>query len=133
MKALTLWQPWAWAIAAGHKKVENRGFAPKFMIGERFAIHAGKTYDPAVLVEICREFAIEMPNKMVTSAIVAVATLEEIVTRSNDPWFVGPYGLVLRDVVAINPPVPCKGAQGFWEIPPDVLAQVERIHEAALT
>ena len=26
--ALTVWQPWAWAIAAGLKRVENRGWKP---------------------------------------------------------------------------------------------------------
>lgn len=46
MKALTLWQPWASAIAHGFKKVENRPWRPPAkMIGQRFAIHAGKTYD----------------------------------------------------------------------------------------
>ncbi len=50
MRALTLHQPWAWAVAAGHKVVENRTWAPSpkaVRLGDLFAVHAGKTYDDA--------------------------------------------------------------------------------------
>lgn len=41
-RALTLWQPWAWLVAAGHKPIENRppGFSFKSFRGD-FWIHAG--------------------------------------------------------------------------------------------
>lgn len=42
----------------------------------------------------------------------------------RDNWFVGPYGWVLTDVVTLATPVPCKGAQGLWALPPDVEAAV---------
>lgn len=42
----------------------------------------------------------------------------------ESPWFVGPYGWVLTDVVTLTTPVPCKGAQGLWALPPDVEAAV---------
>ena len=45
MKALTVWQPWATLIAAGHKPYEFRGVTSttwmKPAIGQRIAIHAG--------------------------------------------------------------------------------------------
>lgn len=42
MKALTVWQPWASLIAIGAKPYEFRGWkAPKSVIGQRIAIHAG--------------------------------------------------------------------------------------------
>lgn len=42
MKALTIWQPWASLIIAGAKPYEFRGwYAPKAIIGQRIAIHAG--------------------------------------------------------------------------------------------
>lgn len=41
MRALTVRQPFAWAIAHGHKPVENRTWAPPLgAVGERIAIHA---------------------------------------------------------------------------------------------
>lgn len=41
-RALTLWQPWAWLVANGHKDLENRpiGFSHKSIRGQ-FWIHAG--------------------------------------------------------------------------------------------
>jgi hypothetical protein len=42
LPALTLWQPWASLIAAGAKPYEWRGWpAPKRLVGQRIAIHAG--------------------------------------------------------------------------------------------
>lgn len=42
MKALTIWQPWASLIMAGAKPYEFRGWpAPRSLIGQRIAIHAG--------------------------------------------------------------------------------------------
>lgn len=42
MKALTIWQPWASMIALGLKPYEFRGWpAPKWVQGQRIAIHAG--------------------------------------------------------------------------------------------
>lgn len=43
---------------------------------------------------------------------------------SPGPWFIGPYGWVLTDVVTLAEPVPCKGAQGLWTVPPEVLARL---------
>jgi hypothetical protein len=47
MKAITVKQPWAWAIAHGEKSVENRSRQHPWTsaIGERIAIHAGKGWD----------------------------------------------------------------------------------------
>ncbi|MEM7213737.1 MAG: hypothetical protein AAF479_17960 [Pseudomonadota bacterium] len=42
MKALTIWQPWASLILHGFKPYEFRGWkVPKFVVGQRIAIHAG--------------------------------------------------------------------------------------------
>ena len=59
MRALTLWQPWAWLVANGHKLVENRPWAPSptaLPPGHRFAIHAGKRYEVGkwgALLDVC--------------------------------------------------------------------------------
>jgi hypothetical protein len=42
MMAITIWQPWASLIITGAKRFEFRGWhAPKRLIGQRIAIHAG--------------------------------------------------------------------------------------------
>lgn len=50
MYALTLWRPWPWVILHSKrpKRVENREWIPPtnmLRVGERFAFHAGKTFD----------------------------------------------------------------------------------------
>ena len=43
MRALTLHQPWAQLIVWGLKNIETRSWpAPKYLVGQRIAIHAGK-------------------------------------------------------------------------------------------
>lgn len=38
----------------------------------------------------------------------------------QNPWFTGDWALVLRDVVHLPQPVPCKGALKFWPLPADI-------------
>lgn len=42
MRALSLWQPWAWLVANGWKPIENRPWNCHFR--ERILIHAGRRY-----------------------------------------------------------------------------------------
>lgn len=72
---------------------------------------------------------IEVENT-VMPGIVAVARLERVITESDSPWFFGPYGFVLADVTVLPEPVACKGAQKFWKLPTDVLAQVRNGYRA---
>lgn len=45
MKTLTVRQPWAWAIARGHKNIENRRWATSYR--GPLAIHSGLRFDDA--------------------------------------------------------------------------------------
>lgn len=142
MKALTLWQPWAWAICYAGKDVENRTWRPsKDLVGQRIAIHAGLKRERGAL----RSMGIETPLFLEQGAIVAIATLkgfvrcegtriyftdsaglatmEEMQAVHRSPWFQGPIGWLLTDVVPI-PGVRCQGQRGLWDVPDDVLAQV---------
>lgn len=42
MKALSILQPWAWLITAGHKDIENRRWWTNYR--GPFLIHAGKKW-----------------------------------------------------------------------------------------
>lgn len=44
MKALSIRQPWAWAIVNGHKTIENRTWATTYR--GPLLIHASKSLDP---------------------------------------------------------------------------------------
>lgn len=137
MKGLTLWRPWQEPVAAGVKPVENRPWAPsvsmQLELERGFALHGGKKYDRdgAEWMEMEGLWA-PKPAADSPQGIVAVVALEHVVTEMDSPWFFGPYGWVLRVLWEVDPPVPCRGAQGLWELPPDVESEVlRRRHDGA--
>lgn len=131
MKALSIRQPWAFAILHGRKDIENRRWATRFR-GE-VAIHAsgGMTRDE---VEDFRAF-IDMAElggewldgrtvgSLPRGGVVGIATVVDCVTESRSPWFFGPHGFVLERARPV-PFIPCKGALGFFDLPPEVAAAV---------
>lgn len=119
-KAITLHQPWAYAIAHAGKDIENRIWKPPAsVVGCRIAIHAGKVLDRDGLDELQDRAIRPTSDELVRGAIVAVATLTGYVKESDSPWFTGPIGWTLEDMTAIDP-VPCRGFQGLWNLPPDI-------------
>lgn len=142
--ALTVLQPWAWAIAHGGKRVENRGWATRRR--ERVAIHAGAGWDPrAVLAYPPLAAALAAAGRDVAwlktdpprGAVVAVAQLVDCHPSRgsccSSPWAQrGSFHLVLDDVQALADPVPAVGRQRFWDLPPAVEgAVVEQLLAAA--
>ena len=116
MKALTIHQPWAWAIAEGHKDIENRTWRTSYR--GPLLIHAGKTFDAAGHYWIQREIGIALPapSAFQQVSLVAIARLTGCVTESDSPWFSGPYGWVIEDVARIKA-VYCRGMPGLFEVP----------------
>jgi hypothetical protein len=122
MMALTLWQPWAWAISDFTKRIENRPWVPpEWRVNQMIAIHAGATFDASGADSIEDEFDVVIPRGWLPKkAIVAVATYKGFVSSSDDPWFVGPYGWVFDDVRKLESPIACRGFQGLWGVPTDI-------------
>lgn len=124
MRALTLLRPWAYCIAHLDKRIENRTWAPwKAVIGQRIAIHSGKGIDVAGMKWLHREGLITLPlpeDAHLAGFIVATAIVDGYVQTSNDKWFAGPYGWVLRDVDVLPCALSCRGAQGLWTVPPAI-------------
>lgn len=147
MRALTLIQPWASAVAYAGKRIENRSWKPPAgMLGQRIAIHAGKSYERLARLVLGRAATDTdpvhsrklSPEECPLGAVVAVATLAGygmlsppgenwtprwgLPPRSTDlVWYVpGHWGWVLHDVVALREPVPCRGMQGLWTLPQHV-------------
>ena len=154
MKAITLRHPWAFAVQRLGKTVENRTWEPpRHLIGQYIAIHGGAVPKGEARVE-CEAEAEYILTEILTMegmallsearqnwlyhqahtisvkdwiipGIVAVAKLEVAVTKSDSPWFFGPYGWVLSDVTPLETPIPHRGAQGFWPVSAAALAQIE--------
>lgn len=111
MRALTCKQPWASLIASGRKTIENRTWAPPAaLIGQRIAIHAGAGWDKNGETHgVARE---ECP----ASRVVCTAVIDRVVTTSDDPFWIGPVGWVLRDIEPCDGPE-IKGKLGLWHLP----------------
>lgn len=147
MRALTLWQPWAWLVGRGHKLVENRPWKPSPTMlrpGERFAIHAGKTFEVGAwpeLIEVARERRIQLParEELFFGGVIATARFCGWVDKAADVdadqrvWFAGPIGWILDEVVELPTPVATPGwrARAIWLLPGHILLRVEELEELA--
>ena len=132
MRAISLWQPWATAIALGVKRIETRGWETP--IRGRIAIHAAKRWDLAQ-----RQFASEEwragrlppPSALPFGAIVATVELVDCVRtrdvsdlsdleREYGDYAYGRFAWILADIKPLAVPIPFKGAQGFFNVPDDL-------------
>ncbi len=115
MKALSLRQPWAWLASHGHKTIENRTWATDYR--GPLLLHAGLQPDRKFVRLLAAPLAaIALPHEFERGGIVGLAELVECVTASDSPWFVGPYGWVLRDARPVTF-MPCRGRLGLFEVP----------------
>jgi len=109
MKAISIMQPWAWLIVAGHKDVENRTWWTSFR--GPVLIHAGKRHDGPRSEWDWPE--IPPPAAFEYGGIVGEAEIVGCVTSHCSPWFCGPYGFVIRNARPL-PFRPCRGQLGFF-------------------
>jgi|SRR5882672_765658 len=134
MKALSIRQPWAWAILNAGKDIENRDWPTRFR--GTVAIHAAKgmtreEYDLAM--EFLRDsfqLGSEIPNPPYLNqydrgAILGLVDIVDCVTHSDSPWFQGEYGFVLANPRPLKTPIPCRGALNFWDVPAEILEQIK--------
>lgn len=145
MKAITVCQPWAWAIAQGYKRVDNRTWQTRYR--GPILIHAGRertkyagvwqhlrSAEFAAAAKRPRDKALASvpwptPEEVPYGAIVAVAKLIECVHWNTvlalpiqyqalrcHPFAAGPWCWLLGDIEAIEP-MPARGQRGLWEWP----------------
>lgn len=122
--ALSVRQPWAWAIIHAGKDIENRsalavrhGMKPR-----RIAIHAAKgmtrwEYENAADFMTSIGVTCPAPADLVRGAIIGSVDVVEVVKESASVWFSGPRGLVLANAAACEP-VPAVGALGYFRWSP---------------
>lgn len=122
--AISVRQPWAWAIIHAGKNIENRGPVALRHMGlnkdsrTTLAIHAaqGMTRDE---YEDARETMAKIgvtcpaPADLVRGAIIGAVRVEGVVTKSASPWFFGPRGIVMTEPRAVEP-IRCAGALGLF-------------------
>lgn len=143
MRALTVRQPYADAIAHGAKPVENRTkpLPPKYA-GVAVLLHAAKEPHGSSItaVDLAQITGANITDWRDTrSAILSVVTFKGC-HRADDSvhWCCRPWGQVttrdqpevwhweIDQVTLLDEPVPATGALSFWNVPDDVLAAVQR-------
>lgn len=127
-KALSIRQPWAWAIIHAGKTLENRSWGgwnnhQKKFRGP-FCVHAstGMTrceYEDAAefMAHQCKVI-VPPAADLVRGAIIGTAVVTAWVNTSQNPWFMGPGALVLELPEALSDPIPCAGALGWFDWKP---------------
>ena len=132
MQCLTVQQPWASAIVAGAKRVENRSRPTQFR--GRLFIHAGKKTDPAGAGALAAA-GVELTGDLPAGAIIgcvdvvdcrAVGDRDLFDDGGNDPLATGPYCWILRNPIRFDVPIECNGQLGLWRVPADLVERVER-------
>lgn len=152
MRGLSLWQPWAQLVALGDKTIETRPWGTPHR--GTLAIHATKAFPEEAqeacfhgpIMECLMAAGFETPRELPRGVIVAVARLVDVKSMGNGtctdlaPWVyelpqqereLGNYaprrfGWLLDTIRPLAEPVPCRGAQGLWDVPADVAAAIER-------
>lgn len=133
--ALSIRQPWAWAIVHAGKDVENRDWRTKYR--GLVCIHAAKVMSRDWIAHRMITDALGPGNDAVRRSwrriqltphpnlgnpplpifqggIIGVAEIVDCVEASTSPWFMGRYGFVLENVRPA-PFIPVRGALGFFD------------------
>lgn len=146
MKAITLIRPWPIAMfflkPEYLKDIENRSWKPpNSIIGQRIAIHAGNKYHPDVFaqwLDIIQPTPQEAFDLLLywqdlsdIKGIIGTVVVDgwyycRYSSEAKSPW--AEEGMIcwrLKDPVALAKPIPCRGAQGLWEVPAEIVDQIK--------
>jgi hypothetical protein len=145
MKALTLWQPWAGAMALGIKTIETRG--RRFNYRGDLCIHSSMRTIPWEEYPQPAKALGYPPDKAFWHGGMILAVVEVydcIETDHVNPEYllprsirIGPtehalgdyslgrFAILTRNLRVLNHPVPCRGNQACpWTVPQDIEAKV---------
>lgn len=120
--ALSVRQPWAWAIIHGGKVIENRSpgsIKTGRMTTGLICIHAATgmkedEYRYAHWRLVRHGVTCPRPDELVRGGIIGTVDVTGIVTASDSEWFGGSAGLTLARPKAVDP-IPARGALGYFE------------------
>lgn len=123
-RALSIRQPWAWAIINAGKDIENRDWSTRFR--GPVCIHAAKGVtrneyeDAANYIGRATAWKSLVPDlhALERGGIIGTAEIvdvwDERLFAQPSPWFFGRYGFVLANVRPVEF-IPVKGALGFFD------------------
>tara|TARA_R110000824_G_scaffold169601_4_gene346741 strand:+ start:656 stop:1102 length:447 start_codon:yes stop_codon:yes gene_type:complete len=125
---LTIHQNWAWAIAEGHKTIENRRSNSSYR--GLLLIHAGRSDDSLDESRaFCKSQDVPPPSKSqlpfgkIVAACMMINSVEfGTLFAPRSPWAEGPWCYILSHIVKLQTPVLCRGMPGLF-VPDDTIVQ----------
>ena len=124
-RAISIRQPFAWAIIHGGKDIENRNqraaFQFKPAIGERVLIHASKEMTAAEYENAAAFMAntgVRCPQReaLQFGGVIGSVFVRDVVARSDSPWFrKGATALVFAEARP-EPFMPVRGQTGLFRV-----------------
>jgi hypothetical protein len=121
-RAISIRQPFAWAVVHAGKDVENRSEtairAYRPAVGCRVYIHASKGMT-RVEYERAAEFMASIgvrcpaPDELQFGGVIGSVLVVDVVARHRSRWFHGPFALVLADPKP-EPFMPVRGQVGLF-------------------
>jgi hypothetical protein len=122
MKAISVKQPWAWALFHG-KPVENRTWETDYR-GE-LLIHASKQWDKKGFLWL-RDNKYMVDSHVISfhiGCIIGKVTMTDCVISHPSPFFFGPYGHIYKDSIEFKTPIPFKGKLKFFDVPAELIKE----------
>lgn len=133
MKALSLWQPWASAVALGFKKNETRSWPTNYR--GPLLIHAAKKVIPwpSISIQAMFEGIAFQPDDLPLGQVLCRVDLidcKRISIHNRPPEgmerLLGDYTpgryMWITDNLQVLTSFPVRGHQGFFDVPDDVMA-----------
>lgn len=126
VKALSLTQPWATAVAIGLKQWETRSWCPSYR--GPLAIHAAKAFPASAkrFAEVERTLG-RIPTRLPFGGIIAICELVEVkptwevvpgisaIEKLYGDYSDGRFAFKLVNVQLLPEPIPARGSLGLWE------------------
>jgi hypothetical protein len=115
MKALTIRQPWAWAILSGCKTVENRSYPTSYR--GPLLIHAGASC--ASLIDMLPNGTV-VPDSLAFGCLLGTVELMDCVRVDEvppGPFVSGPWCWLLANPQPLKTPIPYVGRQRMFNVP----------------
>ncbi len=137
MKAISLWQPWATAMASGVKQIETRSW-PTSHLGDLVICSSKRkpsceecgddeTYKAALLLPYgCVVCVVEVYDCWQTERIINLRQPISQAERDLGDYAPGRFGWLTRNCRQLKTPVPVVGRQGLFNLPSEVEAEVRR-------
>jgi hypothetical protein len=122
--ALSLCQPWAYAVLYLGKDIENRTWRSPYR--GRVILHASRTMDEAG-VKYLQEAGFPVPEVLPMGAYVGEVTITDCrpLAECASRWAFGPWCYTLEWPIVYETPIPGRGRLGFYPVPEEVTRALE--------